>query len=82
MTPERLVPSPGHAPILALGGPIGPLRLYFLRDDLSDPLASFPSLRRGERPYNCWLSEEILNAFLKRWLQRTADPREGAGEGP
>ena len=44
---------------------VGTLR--FAPETRGDPLGSFPSLCLAGRPYNLWLSEQVLEPILQRW---------------
>jgi hypothetical protein len=39
----------------------------FVAETRGNPLGSYPSLGRQNRPYNLWLTEELLNPLLARW---------------
>jgi len=48
----------------------------FVTETRGNPLGAFPSLGRDDRPYNLWLTEELLEPLLARW----SAPRDpGAG---
>jgi len=72
------VPQP--QPILALGSPPAGVCVYFLRRDAEDPLARFPALRTGDRPYNRWLTERILERAIEDWGRRGADAGQIAAQ--
>jgi hypothetical protein len=42
-------------------------RIRFVPETRGDPLGSFPSLRLSDRPYNLWLTEQVLEPILDRW---------------
>jgi len=48
-----------------------PRRVWFAGETKGDPLAAFPSLTRDGLPYNRWLTEQVLDPVLARWLVRT-----------
>jgi hypothetical protein len=70
MRSHRHSPIPEQVPILALGSPPACVCVYFLRSDAEDPLARFPALRTGDRPYNRWLTERILERAIEDWGRR------------
>ena len=39
----------------------------FVPETRGNPLGAYPSLSRQGRPYNLWLTEEVLNPPLTRW---------------
>jgi len=45
--------------------------VHFAAEKRGNPLEEFPSLRRGGRPFNLWLAEELLEPGLERWSGRT-----------
>ncbi len=49
---------------------------FFIPETRGDPLAAFPSLRREGRPYNLWLTEELLDRLLPRWAALPQNPDE------
>jgi hypothetical protein len=65
-------PTEGETPTGApeAGGPsvvtvVG--RIRFAPETRGDPLGSFPTLCLGGRPYNLWLTEQVLDPILHRW---------------
>jgi hypothetical protein len=42
-------------------------RIRFAPETRGDPLGSFPTLCLGGRPYNLWLTEQVLDPILSRW---------------
>jgi hypothetical protein len=50
-------------------------RVQFVPESRGDPLGSFPALCLADRPYNLWLTEQVLDPILGRW--RTARDAEG-----
>jgi hypothetical protein len=42
-------------------------RICFSPETRGDPLGSFPTLCIGTRPYNLWLTEQVLDPILSRW---------------
>jgi hypothetical protein len=45
----------------------GPVSVRFADPDAPDPLRSFAGLRHQGRPYNLWLTEQVLLPFLQTW---------------
>jgi hypothetical protein len=56
----------------------------FFSEARGNPLGAFPALVREDRPYNLWLTEQLLEPLLQRWggLRETevAAPRAVAGD--
>jgi hypothetical protein len=50
-------------------------RIQFVPETRGDPLGSFPALCLANRPYNLWLTGQILEPILARW---SADGAAGA----
>jgi hypothetical protein len=50
-------------------------RAKFAAETRGDPLGAFPSLTIGGRPYNLWLSEQVLVPVLNRWSGLSATGR-------
>ncbi len=42
-------------------------RIQFAQETRGDPLGAFPTLCIGNRPYNLWLTEQVLDPILSRW---------------
>jgi len=42
----------------------------FTAESRGDPLGSFPSLAMQGKPYNLWLTEQVLDPVLARWRDR------------
>jgi hypothetical protein len=42
-------------------------RVQFVAESRGDPLGSFPGLCLAGRPYNLWLTEQVLDPVLGRW---------------
>ena len=45
----------------------GTSHAIFAPESRGDPLAAFPALVRDGRPYNLWLTEQLLEPVLDRW---------------
>jgi hypothetical protein len=48
----------------------------YVAESRGNPLGAFSALRREDRPYNLWLTEQLLDPLLARWR---APREEGAG---